>query len=59
MRNLKKNHLSILVNLVGLFLLFLILIYNRSLIVLGLIGSSIFWMISGFLQMSTTEHEIS
>ncbi len=53
MRNLKKHQLSILVNLVGLFLLFLILMYDKSLVVLGLVGSSIFWMISGFLQMST------
>ncbi len=56
MRNLKKNQLSILVNLVGLCLLFLILMYDTSLVVLGLVGSSIFWMISGFLQMTTTRN---
>lgn len=52
MRKQKKNQLSILINFVGLVLLFIILIYHKSLVVIGLIGSGILWMISGLLQMS-------
>ncbi|UCE12901.1 MAG: hypothetical protein JSV04_12000 [Candidatus Heimdallarchaeota archaeon] len=52
MRKQKKNQLSILVNSIGLVLLLVILIYNESFVVVGLVGSVILWMISGLLQIS-------